>query len=958
MKQLFDLLKETISGEVHFDTLHKKVYSVDASIYEIEPIGIILPKNKEDLIQAVNLANIHNVPIIPRGAATGITGGCLGRALIIDTSKYLNHIQEINFQEEYAICEPGVVQDRLNEALASQGYRLGPDTSTGNRATLGGMVANNAAGAHSLLYGKMVNHVESVELLLASGQLITFNSIDEMTWKQKRLQNNEEGHIYREVYRIREQYRHDIEAHFPKLSRRVSGYNLDELLKSTPLNIAKLITGSEGSFGLITEIKVKISKRPRITGLCIVHCEDLIEGLSCLNQMLAFHPISLEMMDHHILEMGRVSPSMKGKLDWLIGKPQAVFVAEFEAGSKEEVVEQQLLFSKTMNALKIGYACISLSDPSKMAHVWDVRKAGLGLLLSKRSYSRAIAFLEDMTVAPEQLPSFISKFFRYLTSIGKMAGIYGHAGAGCMHIRPYIDLRQIDDVLLMEKMMTDISDLLLEHGGALSGEHGDGLVRSWLNKKMFGERLYQAFVELKTAFDPHNLMNPGKVVHGTPFLENLRLSPEIKQVKIDTFLDFSREGGLELAADLCNGNGLCRKAEKIMCPSFQATGDEFHTTRARAQALRSVINGRLPIRDFTSHAMHAVLDLCLECKGCKTECPSEVDMAKMKAEFLYQYQERHGYSWRSKLFANIGKINAINSAFPRFFNWIAKNTMAKNVLNLLGISKERELPLLTKERFSNWHAHQVLDIHENKKQVILYNDTYTEFNYPEIGQSAVKVLSALGYEVIVPQWHCCGRPAISKGLLKQAQIMAKHVVDMLLPYAQKGIPIIGLEPSCLFAIKDDFLGLLGKTMHAEALMVSDACITFDDFLALHLENGNLPLTFRHHSCDVLLHGHCHQKALTGMQNSIAVLKAIPGFRVSEIDSGCCGLAGSFGYEKEHYAISMKIGELRLFPAIRSSLPNALIVANGISCRSQIQHGTTRSSMHLAELLAISLEVIP
>lgn len=957
MQQLFNSLKANISGEVYFDTIHKKVYSVDASIYEIEPIGVVLPKCLEDLIQVVKIAKSYHVPIIARGAATGITGGCLGRALIVDTSKFLNHIQEINFEHEYAICQPGVVQDRLNEALASQGYRLGPDTSTGNRATLGGMLANNAAGAHSLLYGKMVDHVEAVELLLMSGQLITFGRVDEETLQQKCLQSDEEGHIYREICRLRKEYQGDIERHFPKLSRRVSGYNLDELIKAAPLNVAKLIAGSEGSLGVITQIKVKISKKLRFTGLSIVHCENMEEGLRALGEMLAFQPISLEMIDHHIIAAGQLSPSMHGKFDWLRGKPQVVFIVELEAASKEMVVERQSFFSASMHKHKIGYACVSLTEPSKMNDVWDVRKAGLGLLLSKRTYSRAIAFLEDVTVSPEQLPSFMDKFCRYLANIGKTAGIYGHVGAGCMHIRPYINLKQADDLVLMEKMMEDISDLLLEHGGALSGEHGDGLVRSWLNKKMFGDRLYQAFIELKTAFDPHNLMNPGKVVHGRPFLENLRLSPHTKQVKIDTFLDFSLEGGIELAADLCNGNGLCRKAEKIMCPSFQATGDEYHSTRARAQALRAVINGRLPIQDFTSHQMYDVLDLCLECKGCKSECPSEVDMAKMKAEFLYQYQERYGYSWRSRLFANIGKLNALSSLLPNFFNRLVQNKLVKVFLNLFGITKQRDLPLLAQKRFSVWYEQNKVDplkSDQSKKQVVLYNDTYTEFNSPEIGKSALKVLTALGYEVIVPKWHCCGRPAISKGFLPEAQKMAELVVSSLLPYAQKGLQIIGLEPSCLFAIKDDYMGLLGKSKREDAAIISAACISLDDFLFSHLSAGKLPLQFKEEAYAILLHGHCHQKALVGMKNTVAVLKAIPGFQVAEIDSGCCGLAGSFGYEKEHYAISMKIGELRLFPAIRKSLPTAVIVANGISCRSQIQHGTARPSKHLAEVIAEAL----
>lgn len=948
-------LRLKVDGDIHFDDIHKHVYSVDASIYEIEPIGIVLPRNKAALIETVRIASTYNIPVIARGAATGITGGCIGHALIIDTSKYLNQILEINYLEEYAICEPGVVQDSLNNALSDQGYRLGPDTSTGNRATIGGMLANNAAGARSLRYGTMADHVESVELVLAGGEVLRFQSIDDNALKTKQSQNNAEGNIYREIDRLRKEYRHEIETHFPKIPRRVSGYNLDALIQPGPLNICMLIAGSEGTLGIATEIKLRICKKAKNLGLCVVHFSDLIEAMHTVEPMLAYRPLSLEMIDHRILEMGKQAPSMRGKLDWLFGNPKAVFVAEFEGDNQSEVEDKVLRFAEDMKRQNIGNAYSCVCDPIKMAHVWEVRKAGLGLLLSKRSYSRAIAFLEDISVGPKQLAAFMEKFCRYLASKGKEAGIYGHVGSGCMHIRPYIDLREADELHLMEQIMVDVSDLLLEHGGALSGEHGDGLVRSWLNKKMFGDRLYQAFNELKDVFDPHHLMNPGKIVNGPTLLQHLRLSPETKITQIKTFLDFSGQGGFELAADLCNGNGLCRKSEKLMCPSFQATNDEFHSTRARAQALRDVINGRTAVSDFTSQGMYDVLDLCLECKGCKTECPSEVDMAKMKAEFLYHYQKKHGVTLRSRLFANIGRINALSAPFATLFNWISSSRFGKWTLGLIGITPERELPQLAQVKFSEWFAKHSKNPFKNGKPVVLYNDTFTEFNHPEIGQAAVKVLETLGYLVIVPAWNCCGRPALSKGRLEQAKAMAEKVVSELQVYAEAGLPIIGLEPSCLLTIKDDFRSLLGTNSAVESVI--NACTTYNEFLEGHLQDGHfIGLTFRtlEMSQEIKLHGHCHQKALVGTQATMNVLRAIPGVKVSEIDSGCCGMAGSFGYEKEHYAISIKIGELKLFPAVRASKADAWIVADGVSCRSQIVHGTGRRPYHLAEVLARAL----
>jgi len=952
MEQLFQKLKNKLKGEVRFDPLSRKIYSVDASIFEVEPLGIIIPTDKEDLLTAMRIAAEHNIPITPRGAATGITGSCLGRGLIIDTSQYLNHILEINIEEEYAICEPGVVQDRLNEALSPFGYRLGPDTSTGNRATIAGMLANNSAGARSLRYGRMVDHIDTVELALTGGTLITFSPVDEIQWQTKSLQNTQEGKIYREISRIQEQYHNEIADNFPKIPRRVSGYNLDILLKGFPCNISQLIAGSEGTLGIATQIKVKIAKKPKHTGICIIHLKNMIEGLHSIQDMLAHKPLALEMIDDKILTIARLSPTVRHKMQWLIDSPQAVFIAEFDGDSTADVERKLADFFADMKKRNVGYAQVLLTDPAQIAHVWEVRKAGLGLLLSKRSYSRAIAFIEDLSIDPLKLAPFMEQFCGYLKSIGKEAGIYGHIGSGCMHIRPYIDLRQTDELALLHKIMNDISTMVLEYGGAMSGEHGDGLIRSWLNEKMFGKKVYQAFKELKSAFDPLNLMNPGKIVDAPSMPEDLRLHPKSEHVTIPTFLNFKEEGGFELAADLCNGNGQCRKAESVMCPSFQATNDEFHTTRARAQSLRSIIHGKLPLEDFTGKALYEVLDLCLECKGCKRECPSQVDMAKMKAEFLYQYQEKHGYSLRSRIFGNIHAFNRFNSPFARIFNALSSTFISKTLLSCLGVSSKRELPKLALEPFSKWFNKQIQS--QNKRQVILFNDTYTEFNHPEIGQASFKVLSALGYHITLANGLCCGRPLISKGLLKQAKANAARVIETLFQSSKEGISIIILEPSCSSALRDDFKGLVSaEDSELKSMLdsVMQHCTTFDEFMQSHLVKGRLPLSLKDNLNPILVHGHCHQKALVGSQATLDVLRGISETTVNEIQSGCCGMAGSFGYEKEHYDISMKIGELHLLPAIRSAPESTQIVASGVSCRTQIAHGTKRRALHLAEVIA-------
>lgn len=931
LDKIFNDIKKEI--ELHDDIIHKKVYSVDASIYEIEPIAVALPKNREEVVKLVKISKQFQIPITPRGAATGITGGCIGRSLIMDLSKYMNRILEINYDSEYAVCEPGVVQDQLNQVLGEKGYRLGPDTSTGNRATLGGMLGNNAAGARSLKYGVMADHVLGVELILASGEVVYLQT-DEGT-------KSAEKEIYRKLEKCKEKYKTLIEEKFPHIPRKVSGYNLDRLI-AEPFNPAQIIAGSEGTLGIATEIKVRISKKPELTGLLIIHVQDLIQGLGKIEELLAHQPISVEMIDHHIITAGRSSPALKNKLGWLSGNPKALFVVELEAKTVEELNAK---LDRLEN--EVGKEnCVKMTDPRLAGYVWELRKSGLGLLLSKRSYSRAIAFIEDISVPPWNLAAFMEEFLMYMRNEKKDAGIYGHIGSGCMHIRPYINLRSQEELDIMQKIMLDVSAMVLRYGGAMSGEHGDGIVRSWLNERMFGKELYEAFIEIKKIFDPDNLMNPGKIVHPAAFLEDLRISPETSQATIDTFFDFTKEGGFELAVDLCNGNGMCRKKEGVMCPSFQATEDEYDTTRARAQALRAIVNGRLPKKEFGEKAVLDVLDLCLQCKGCKTECPSNVDMAKMKSEYLYHYGQKHGYSLRSKLFGHVDYINRKLFSFRWIFNLLSGIFLGKWAQSCLGIAPERTLPPLADERFSEWDCSA--EQSPSNKKVVLFNDTYTEYNHPEIGKSACKLLNRLGYEVIVPNYYCCGKPLISKGLLKEAKAKASLLIDQLYPYAREHVPIIGLEPSCILTLKDEYLDF--QIARAEA--VAKVCMTLDQFLSQNVSGEEWKSIYKDESKQVVkIHGHCHQKSLEGMANTIEVLKSIPGFEVSEIPSGCCGMAGSFGYEKEHYKISMKIGSLILFPAVRKCDQKELICANGMSCRTQIKDGTDREAHHLAEILA-------
>lgn len=921
-------LQRAIQGEVRCDAVSRKVYSVDASIYEVEPIVIVLPKTIQDIQTTVRIAADRKIPIIPRGAATGITGGCIGRGIVIDMSKYLNRILDVNPEQQYAIVEPGVVQDHLNEAVNSFGLRLGPETSTGNRATLGGMLANNAAGAHSLRYGKMVDHILETELLLSEGTILSFTQISQAAWQEKSHAPSIEGNIYRTVKQIGTTYKQDIEKHFPKISRRVSGYNLDETLTHS-INISKLIAGSEGTLGICTQMKVSLVPVPKHKALLILHFNTLTSAFEAVELILRHDPYSLEMIDQTILSLGKQAPLVKDRLSWLQGSPEAVLVVECEGNTSTEVEEKILRLTRE----RISSTVTLIDNPSKMNDVWAVRKAGLEILLSKRSYTRAVAFIEDIALSPHQLAPFMNLLLPLLEKSGAHAGIYGHVGAGCIHVRPYLDLRQEKDRKICRELMEQVSDLVLKFHGAMSGEHGDGLVRSWLNEKMFGKTLMRAFRELKKAFDPQNLMNPGKIIPETQedFLHDLRKHPE---KEIGTFLDFQKEGGFSLSVDLCNGNGSCRKPTGTMCPSFQATGDEYDTTRARAQALRGMIDGTYP----PNHEIAQVLDLCLECKGCKKECPVQVDMAKMKAEFLYQYHQKTPHSLRSRLFAYLPIINQWTSIVRLMQNL----PFQKQTLSLLGISPQRKLPHIQKELFSQWwKKHQR---RTGSRKVVLFNDTFNEYYAPHIGRSAVQVLEKLGYEVIVPPFSCCGRTFFSKGFLEKARECALTLVEQLFPYLEQKIPIVGLEPSCILTLRDDYPSLLGNDQQGAA--VAEAALPIDAFLH---DQEEIERHFSRISHRVHVHGHCHQKAIIGMKPTMDLMSAVSE-NVTEIPSGCCGMAGSFGYEQEHFDISQKIASLVLIPHVKEACAEEIIIANGFSCRTQIHDFTGRKALHMIELL--------
>ncbi|MCZ6646166.1 MAG: FAD-binding protein, partial [SAR324 cluster bacterium] len=916
MNDLHAELSRHLKGEVRFDKVTRQLYSTDASMYQMEPVGVIVPRDEEDLGTAVELARKHLVPVLPRGGGTSLAGQCVGHALMMDLSTHMNKVLELNVEEGWVKVQPGLVQDQLNAYLAPHGYLFGPDTSTSNRATIGGMTGNNSSGSHSIIYGKTVDHVIEVDTILSDGSWTTFAPLTAEGLETKMKGEGLEGHIYREVLRIAEANREEVEKRYPKIMRRVSGYNLDEMVKSATPNLASLLVGSEGTLALSRAIKCKISPLPKVKGLLVAHFEDMIRAVETDETVLSHGPSAAELMDRRIIRQATASPVFQGRTGFLQGDPGAIVIVEFYGESRQEVDDKLDKLEQHLKRNKMGYAHVRAMEPGQQQQVWELRKAGLGLLMGTRSEAKPVAFVEDTAVDPIKLPAFLKAFEEVVNRHGTSAGYYGHCSVGCLHIRPFIDMKLPEEREKMMSIFREVAGLVKEHGGAMSAEHGDGLARSWLIKEMFGEQLYAAFQDVKAAFDPTGLMNPGKIVEAQQPLENLRLGDFYQNNQLPIELDFSKDGGFNFAVEMCNGNGQCRKLDVgTMCPSYQATRNDRHSTRGRANALRGFISGTLPMSEFTSPEMYEVMDLCLECKACKTECPSNVDMAAMKYEFLYHYNKAHGVPLRTRVFANAALLNRIGSATTPFSNWGLRFPFSRIMNSLLGIAPKRRLPPFARQRFSTWfkgHAPAANGAGE-RPRVVLFHDTFMEYNQPELGRDTVRILEAAGYEVLLGKRRCCGRPIISKGLLDQGRQYARANIDALKPYAAQGIPIIGVEPSCLLTLKEDYLQLLPGE---DAELVAGHCITIDEFLAGLVKEGKLPLREDAAAREILLHGHCHQKALVGTGPTLEVLRSLPGASVREIDSGCCGMAGSFGYEKEHYDISMTVGEQRLFPAVR------------------------------------------
>jgi len=946
--KLIRALQESIRGEVRFDPYSRTLYSTDASIYQILPIGVVIPRDAEDIAATLRIAHEQGVPVLPRGGGTSLAGQSIGRAVVLDCSKYMDRLLELDPAGRWARIQPGIVQDELNLAAHPHGLRLGPDTATSNRATLGGMIGNNSSGARSILYGKTSDHVQELSVLLIDGTELHLRRPTPRAGGRDAPTAGREAELYRLTARLVEQHRGEIERRFPKILRRVSGYNLD-LLAADPTDLVGLLTGSEGTLGIITEARVGLVPRPGQAGLLVVHFDDLFASLEAVPLILASRPSAVELIDRMVLEMTQAQLEYARRLTFVRGDPEALLLVELSGDDPAAVRTGIAELEKRLRAAGLGYAYVPALTPAEQDNIWRVRKAGQGLLQGIKGDAKPITFVEDTAVPPERLAPYIRRFRTLLDARGVRAAFYAHASVGCIHVRPLINLKARQDIETMKAIAREVGELVIEFGGTMSGEHGDGLARSWFVERFFGPSLYGAFREVKRAFDPPGLMNPGKIVDGPPIDAALRYGAEYRTLPVTTYFDWSKDGGLAAAVELCSGVGACRKKiEGTMCPSYMVTREEEHSTRGRATLLRAVLSGTLPPGDLTGRRLFEALDLCVECKGCKAECPANVDMAKLKYEFLAGYHRAHGLPLRAWAFGNFRAVARWGSAAAPLSTWLSATAPVRWALDTLGgVDRRRRLPPFARHTFLHWWRRRPRGAMAAapRGRVAFYADTFSIYNYPELGEAAVRLLERLGYDVVLAEAECCGRTLISKGLLAQARRAARRNVAALLPLAAAGTPIVGLEPSCMLTFRDEVPDLVPGD---DARMLARHVMLIDEFLAS--EHRRAPLALGEAGGRrVLLHGHCHQKALAGTGAVHEILRAA-GYTVDEVDSGCCGMAGSFGFEREHYDISMAIGERRLLPAVRALPEEVPVVAMGVSCRQQIAHGTGRAARHLVEVL--------
>lgn len=951
-------LEREVEGDVHFDRFTRAMHATDASVYQLLPMGVVAPRSRADVLNTLKLCRQHGVPITARGGGTSQAGQSIGNGISLDFSRHMNRVLKLDITARTVWVEPGVVLDELNAQLKPHGLQLPLDLSTASRATIGGMIANNSAGTRSIIYGKTIDYVEELTVVLADGSVIEIGdlSADELTVKCA--QEDLEGLAYRTVRQLGIDHQKEIDHRYPKIQRRVGGYNLDEFVPGKitterPFNLARILVGSEGTLGLTLAAKLRLVPLPKHKVLCAIHFTDLLDAMTATPVILEHGPSAVELVDRLLLDATRGKIEFEPLRGFIQGDPDAVLLVEFYGETRDELPERLDRLEAHLHQQGLGYHFHRAIAPAAQAPIWELRKGALGLTMAATGDDKAISFVEDTAVPTAHLHDYIETFKRILDEHNISAAFYAHASVGLLHVRPVVNMKTTEGVRKFVAIANEVADLVLEYGGALSGEHGDGLVRAPFQEKIFGPVLYQAFCQLKEAFDPTGLLNPGKIVHAPTLTSDLRYGNGYRSREIATTFDFSDFGGFQRAAEQCSGVGACRKTlTGTMCPSYMATRDETDSTRGRANALRLAISGQLETTELANEQLLPVMELCLECKACKRECPTGVDMARMKSEVLHQIHQQHGTPLADRLIGNIAEVSRWGSHFAPLVNWAGARDIVRQVnQRLLGFDARRPLPVFARHSFADqWlQSESIVEEERSSPTVALFADTFNNFYEPQQLHAATRLLGRLGARVVVPPFVCCGRPLISKGLLDKAVTQAAATVRTLLPLAEAGTPILFGEPSCYSAIVDDHPRLLRGEEREAAEEVAAVAQLIDAWAADRVE-GQL---FNSGPQRILYHGHCHQKALTGTASAARLLQAIPHCEVTVLDSGCCGMAGSFGYT--HYEISQAIGEQRLFPALRDLPSGTAVIAPGFSCRHQIAHFTGVQAESPASLLASLIE---
>lgn len=926
-------------------------------MYAIEPLAVVSPQGEDDVVAALGVAGAFGVSITARGAGTSLAGQAVGAGVVLDFSRHMNALLELDPGAACARVQPGLVQDELNRAAASHGLMFGADTSTSNRATLGGMIGNNSSGTHSVRFGTTRDHVRALSAVLADGTRVRLEPVSDSECARRAALPTREGAVYRGLPELAARHRDVIARDHPTFWRQAGGYRLDRLIREhEPLDLAKFVVGSEGTLVLVTEAELDLIPRPTAQAIAVGHFRSTAEAIEASRAAIGQDAAAIELMDHMILELSQRQPEYAELSSILEGQPRALLFVTFFGDTEAQAAGAVERLAAAWSRDGHGYHTLRAVSPADRAAVLKVRKASLGLLMAAGTGGRRpLAFVEDTAVPPERLPEYVTEFAEVLARHGLEAGFYGHCSVGCLHIRPFVDLGDRTQVETMRAVAEEVVALVARYGGVNSSEHGDGLARSEFNPLVFGAPLYAAMREVKALFDPEGRLNPGKIVDAPAMTEHLRDAALAPAPRLATTLRFP-EGGMRAAADRCMNIGACRKTDAgVMCPSYMATREEQHATRGRAGALVKALSMPDPRSALGDERLHEIMDLCLECKACKRECPLSVDMASLKSEFLSHYQAIHGTPLRSRLFGAVRTLNRAGAATAPLSNLPGKLRPIRRVLDArLGISPQRPLPQFERETLMRWFGRRPTPMGPSPRgEIVFLADSFTSYTEPEIGRACVELLERAGWRVTLQSRGCCGRASLSKGLLEQARSMAATLVGRLAPYAAAGVPIVGCEPSCLSTLRDDYAALLPEDPDARLVAGQSRLVT--DVLLEAVDDGSLPLDpVALAGRRIVLHPHCHERALGANRATRELLQRIPGVTVQELDAGCCGMAGSFGFESEHYDLSMQIGALRLFPSLAATEPDTLLAATGVSCRQQIAHGVSRRARHPAVIVRDAL----